>query len=367
MTEIIDFDWEFYLLFNDDIIPIYGDNKYAATLHYNIHGYKENRVYNIDTLFKAFPHMIHFDWEYYREHNEDLQHINNRYHLINHYLKQGYREKRRINFNTSIYPYFNFNKCKVLENQPKITIIMPVYNRCELLKQAIDCILNQTYENIELIIINDNSTDESMTIISQYIDFPNVIILCNNENYGCYTSLNLALNLSNGDYITTHGSDDISFQDRYMKIITEMITNDLLMCGTFIFRSHFPKFDFDISDVEGIFTKIITQNLLNKNHTSECCKSLVSLGTLVYKKSVFDKLGIYKNVRKGGDMIFFEQYLKHYEDVTFNELDCSHRYLTKYNKGKHYKIIDEIMYMSAEMNGDNITSQKIPFNINDFR
>lgn len=368
MAEIIDFDWEFYLLFNNDVTEIYGHNKYAAMLHYNVHGKDENRIHNEAMLFKSFPFMVHFDWEHYRNNNNDLKQITNRFKLINHYLYQGYKEDRSINFNTSIYPYFNFTRCPILSTQPKLTVIMPVYNRCDLLKSTIDSIINQTYRNIELIIINDNSDDDSMDIIEQYTHLPNVIILSNNNNYGCYASINLALNLSSGDYITTHGSDDISFHDRYMKLMSIMVQKKLIMSGNYILRSHLSNFNnIDIYNTKDIFAKVITQNLANKNHTYECCKPLVSLGTLIYHKSVFNKLGKYENVRKGGDMIYFEKFLNKYEGVTFTDLDCSHRYLTKYNKGIHYEIIDEILYMSAEMDKQNITSQNISFNINDYR
>ena len=49
-------------------------------------------------------------------------------------------------------------------------------------------------------------------------------------------------------------------------------------------------------------------------HNNECCKPLVSLGTLIYHKSVFNLLGEYENIRKGGDMVFFEKFLYNYEN-----------------------------------------------------
>lgn len=373
MTSIIntdDFDWEFYLLFNGDVIKTFGYYKYAALMHYNMHGKAENRIINENILFKSYPHMVHFDTDFYRENNKDLQSINNRFELINHYLFQGCNENRKIHFNTSIYPYFSFVSKEMIKvsEQPLLTIIMPVYNRAELLSSAIDSILNQSYLNFELIIVDDNSNTDTKNIISKYNKHEKITIMTNSINYGCYTSINLALNLCNGDYITIHGSDDISFSDRYMKIIYNMMKSKLLMCGNYIFRSHFDNFKhLNINSSEDIFKSIITQNVINKPHNSECCKPLVSLGTLTYHRSVFDNLGSYENIRKGGDMVFFENFLHHYENITFNESDCSHRYLTKYNSGQSYKIIDEILYLSAEMDNNNITGQNINFDINAYR
>lgn len=363
-----DFDWEFYLMFNSDVVKTFGSYKYAALLHYNKHGKDEGRIINEHMLFTAYPFMLHFDCDYYRENNSDLRDIDNRFKLINHYLYQGYREGRKINFNTSIYPYFSFDKNTISVSGPLLSVIMPVYNRSELLSSAIESILNQTYQNIELFIINDGSNSNTMDVISKYETNDKVTILHNIQNYGCYSSINLALNLCNGTYITTHGSDDISLHDRFAKIIEKMTNNNLQMCGNYILRTHFPNFlDIDIADKETIFTKIITQNLLFKSHNNECCKALVSLGTLTYNKNVFDTLGAFENIRKGGDMVFFEKYLYKYENIEFSENDCSHRYLTIHNKGNEYEIIDEILYLSAEMTTSNITGQNIHFDINKYR
>lgn len=357
------FDWEFYLSFNSDLKQTFGLCEQSAITHYKNHGCNEGRIINEQMLYTAYPFMIHFDHEYYKNNNLDLNNIDNKYTLIKHYLFQGYKEKRKINFNTSIYPYFSFNKIKEFTG-PLLSVIMPVYNRSELLITAIESIINQTYQNLELIIINDGSNIATTNIIATYENNSKITILNNMKNYGCYPSINLALNLCNGEYITIHGSDDISLHDRYEKTMNKMIDNNLQMCGNYILRTHLPDFaNIDINDKEFIFAKIVTQNLLNKHHNSECCKPLVSLGTLVYKRTVFDKLGIFENIRKGGDMVFFEKYLYNYENVRFSDVDCSHRYLTMNNKGDKYEIIDEILYLSAEMNSDNLTGQNITFDI----
>lgn len=362
-----DFDWEFYLIFNSDVVQTFGSYKYAALMHYNKHGKDEGRLINEHMLFTAYPFMMHFDCEYYKNNNLDLKDIDNKFKLINHYLYQGCKEGRKINFNTSIYPYFSFKKIETFAG-PLLSIIMPVYNRSELLVTAIESILNQTYQNLELFIINDGSDITTTNVIAKYENNSKITILNNVKNYGCYSSINLALNLCNGKYITIHGSDDISLHDRYAKTIKKMVDNNLQMCGNYILRTHFPNFtDINIKDKESIFTKIITQNLLHVHHNTECCKPLVSLGTLVYNRSVFDNLGMFENIRKGGDMVFFEKYLYNYENVEFSNTDCSHRYLTMNIKGNEYAIIDEILYLSAEMNHDNLTGQDIIFDITKYR
>lgn len=366
MSNIPGFDWEFYLNYNTDVKDTFGYNKYGALLHYSEHGEKEGRIFSEHMLFKRYPFLIHFDWEFYRDNNFDLIKLS-RYQLIDHYINQGHKEKRSVLFSTPIYNYLQDTSLVEFKSQsPKISIIVPVYNRPEYVKDSINSLINQSYLNWEIIIIDDGSNFSTKTILKEYINHPNIIVLSNEENYGCYISINLALGLCTGDYITIHGSDDISLPNRLAMLMEKAITNNLLMVGNYILRTHFSSFkDINIKDL--LFEQIVMQKMDNVHHNSECCKPLVSLGTLVYHKSVFKDIGYYENIRKGGDMVFFEKFLAKYENVIFTKYDCSHRYLTKVNKGKYYAIVEEILYLSPEMTNDNITNQNIRFDINKYR
>jgi hypothetical protein len=123
-----------------------------------------------------------------------------------------------------------------------------------------------------------------------------------------------------------------------------------------------------LSDPKKIFNEIVTTRYYTPiTHNYECCKPLISLGTLMYHKSVYNKIGDYENIRKGGDMVFFEKYIYIYENIKFFKNDCSHRYLTKMLSGSTYSIIDDILYLSLDLNKQNLTQQDIPFNINYYR
>jgi len=365
------FDWEFYLLYNNDIISNFDNNEKEILEHYNKYGRNENRIINEINLYKSYPFIKFFDWKYYFDNNLDLQIFKSKFQLYKHFLTQGYTENRNINFHSSIYSYFNLLQDTCIfnhKNIPKISIIIPVYNTSKLLKSCINSILNQSYSNIEIIIINDSSNDESLNIINEFENNDKIIILSNIINYGCYTAINNALHIASGDYITIHGSDDISLPNRFNILMSYILDNNLLMCGNYILRSHLDIFDdINILNTRNIFNSIITQNLFNQKHNHECCKALVSLGTLIYHKSVFNTIGEFENIRKGGDMIFFEKFLYHYDNFKFYKNDCSHRYLTNNTSGTNYKIIDEILYISSELNSNNLTFQNIPFDINYYR
>ena len=104
---------------------------------------------------------------------------------------------------------------------PKVSILMPVYNAEKYLIEAVDSILNQTFRDWELIIINDGSTDRSRELLSQIAD-NRVIIVDNETNLGLINTLNKGINLCKGEYIARMDADDISTPERIEKQVQFM-------------------------------------------------------------------------------------------------------------------------------------------------
>ncbi|WP_343338768.1 Undecaprenyl-phosphate 4-deoxy-4-formamido-L-arabinose transferase [Terrisporobacter petrolearius] len=94
-----------------------------------------------------------------------------------------------------------------------VTVFMPVYNTEKYLRQSIESILNQTYKNFELLIIDDGSTDSSVDIIKSYND-DRIILVKNEKNKGLPYTRNKGLDLAKGEYIALMDSDDISKNNR---------------------------------------------------------------------------------------------------------------------------------------------------------
>ena len=104
----------------------------------------------------------------------------------------------------------------------KFLIIIPFYNVEDHLQSAIESILQQTYTNIELILVDDCSTDNSLKIAKSYEHLDNVILLQNKINIGTYQSVNRALYSSKDkewDYWHFHGADDMSDITRFEKVL----------------------------------------------------------------------------------------------------------------------------------------------------
>ena len=101
---------------------------------------------------------------------------------------------------------------------PKVTVLMSVYNGEKYLREAIDSILNQTFMDFEFLIVNDGSADSTVEILQSYDD-PRIKIINNVENIGLTKSLNKGLGMAKGEYIARMDADDISFQNRLEKQI----------------------------------------------------------------------------------------------------------------------------------------------------
>ncbi|MGB4660440.1 MAG: glycosyltransferase [Mobilitalea sp.] len=108
---------------------------------------------------------------------------------------------------------------------PKISVIMPAYNAEKYIQKAIDSVLNQTYRNFELIIIDDCSQDSTMDIVNIYID-KRIHIIHNPKNSGIAYSRNAGLDYSTGKYIAIMDDDDISISSRFEKQIEFLETNE---------------------------------------------------------------------------------------------------------------------------------------------
>lgn len=115
-----------------------------------------------------------------------------------------------------------------------VSVILPAYNASNYIREAIESILNQTYNNFELIIINDGSTDNTVQIIGTYKD-SRIKLINNGENKGLIYSLNRGVELASGEYIARMDADDISLPHRFEKQIEVMNQNsEIAVCGTYI-------------------------------------------------------------------------------------------------------------------------------------
>lgn len=105
----------------------------------------------------------------------------------------------------------------VLE-EPLISVLLPVYNAEEFVKEAVDSILCQTFTNFELLVLNDGSTDNSMELVTHFKD-KRIRIINNDGNKGLIYTLNKGIQEAKGEYIARMDADDIALPNRFERQI----------------------------------------------------------------------------------------------------------------------------------------------------
>ena len=142
-----------------------------------------------------------------------------------------------------------------------VSVIMSNYNTPEsYLREAIESVLNQTYADFELIIIDDCSTDNSLEIIREYKD-ERIVVLENKENMGITKSLNRGLSVARGEFVARMDADDICFPKRFEKQVQFLKENPgYIVCGAGAEL---------IGDWQGKYTnKVICRKILISNATT---------------------------------------------------------------------------------------------------
>jgi len=114
--------------------------------------------------------------------------------------------------------------------EPEISVILPVYNAENYLRKAVESVLGQTFRNFELLIINDGSTDSSLSIAKEYREQDDRVVLISQKNVGLVTTLNRGISIARGKYIARMDADDISIKERFSKQV-ELLNNGYDICG----------------------------------------------------------------------------------------------------------------------------------------
>lgn len=145
------------------------------------------------------------------------------------------------------------------KKKPLISVVMPVYNVALYIEESVTSILNQTITDFELLIIDDCSTDTTLTLL-QNIKDERIKIITKQKNLGLIHSLNLGFELAKGKYIARMDGDDISVLDRFEKQLAVLEPNpNIILCGSWI--KHFGISNSVIKFKES-HEEILTQMLL---------------------------------------------------------------------------------------------------------
>ena len=193
-----------------------------------------------------------------------------------------------------------------------ISIIVPVYNAEKYIKECIDSLINQSYKNIEIILVDDGSKDSSSKICDEYAVKDNRIKVIHKENGGVSCARNEGIKVSKGKWITFVDADDW-VNNNYISSMYNVIDEktDFIIGRTITVMNNKEIFDgykgkkieeFSEKRKEGLYKSIFNDNMrINKYpHISTCSAKLIRKSLIVSKK------------------LSFEKKLKIYEDALFN-------------------------------------------------
>ncbi len=175
-----------------------------------------------------------------------------------------------------------------------ISVVVPVYNVEKILPYSLESIINQTYKKLEIIIVNDGSTDSSPEICNEYAKKDGRIKLINQKNKGLSGARNAGIDVANGKYISFIDSDDVissNFFSYLYKLIVET-KSDIAECAFVkisendVFEKKY-KFDikenYIITDSEGALNRLHNENV-------DITVKTVVVWNKLYKKSLFDDI-----------------------------------------------------------------------------
>ncbi len=240
-----------------------------------------------------------------------------------------------------------------------VSVILPVYNGGSTVEKAVRSILLQTYSELELIIVDDASTDNTQEIVRRIMDEDNRIrFISFEENKGVYSARNEAIRASKGVAIVIQDADDISLKHRIEKQLIPIYENGMLFTVGRIFRSRCEIEELDVYDQEGMMNVVESKRVQNKHGGFDYQdRPILGLQTSIFRKSVFRKFGLFDELRVAGDLLFLERILYHQTYNTFDDEVNGYQFINKgYPISNTYQRLDEIVLISAKMNENNITN-----------
>lgn len=202
-----------------------------------------------------------------------------------------------------------------MEKHTRVSVIIPVFNAEKYLTKCIDSVLSQTYTGLELILVNDGSTDQSENIINSFIH-DNRIVYLKQENKGVSAARNLGLSRASGEYIIFVDSDDYLVPDSLYMRIEKAANTDLLISNYFqikdfaIEKKEFVNTDKELSILEALMLISPKNNIEYQGY----------LWNKVFRREIIKENGILfdTSVAYGEDRLFICKYITYCKKISLD-------------------------------------------------
>ena len=173
----------------------------------------------------------------------------------------------------------------------KISIIVPVYNVEKYLKRCINSILNQTFKNFELILVNDGSTDNSLNICKNYKEKDGRIQLISQTNKGLSAARNTGLKYAKGKYVCFVDSDDF-IEKEYLSLLLsniEKYNSDIAMCEYYLTNEEGRKYSISRLNEPKDIHVLLGEKTFSYFYKEDCVPNVVAWNK-IYLRSLFDNI-----------------------------------------------------------------------------
>ncbi len=171
-----------------------------------------------------------------------------------------------------------------------VSIIMPAYNTGHFIADSINSVINQTYSNWELIIINDCSNDNTLSVIASFND-KRISLINNNKICGAAYSRNIGIKQAKGDYIAFLDSDDLWVEDKLDKQLRFMQKGNIsFSCASY--------------KIEGTQNKVVRSPKIITHKKLKRCNYIGCL-TVIYKRDIYPEISIPDSITKRNDYAFW--------------------------------------------------------------
>lgn len=191
---------------------------------------------------------------------------------------------------------------------PIVSVVVPNYNHAPYLRQRIDSILNQSFQDFELLIIDDCSTDDSREIVESYRSHPKVSqIVYNERNSGsAFRQWVRGIGLAKGEWIWIAESDDWAdsrFLERMMEAVAQKPSCGLAYCRSYRTDEQ-GNLLWEVQDEE---VAVLHQGEAFISETLSCYNAIVNVSACLFKRALFEpeKASLYENMRLCGDWLFY--------------------------------------------------------------
>lgn len=232
--------------------------------------------------------------------------------------------------------------------KPLVTVIIPAHNHELYIEECIHSVLSQTYANIQLIIINDGSTDNTEGVIKNMIANKNLtrdIEYYSQDNQGVCRTLNRGIKLSKGKYIASIGSDDIWIKDKIEKQVTFLERNNeigLVFTDTFFIKNK-SKLALRHTDYKPDIKKYFLKGIQNVNiHNKLLYDCFIPAISVMMRKDCLEIVGYYDEDLPSEDYNMWLRFTMHYPIAFIDEALAYQRKHDKNASGKIYKSFSAI-------------------------